>query len=115
MVSRAPALLALAWLLAFSACIDLTNLTGTRRPLQETVIYGSRGPKILLLEIQGPITDFERPGFIGAGTEGTVARVREHAEGLGLECVAEVESSLVGPAGNHEFFLHLRAPGVATT
>ncbi len=44
-----------------------------------------------------------------------VARVREHAEGLGLECVAEVESSLVGPAGNHEFFLHLRAPGVVTT
>jgi len=42
-----------------------------------------------------------------------VARVREHAEALGLEVVAESESVLVGPAGNHEFFLHLRVPAPA--
>ena len=40
-----------------------------------------------------------------------VARVREHAEGLGLTCLGEVESPLVGPSGNHEFFLHLRVAG----
>jgi 23S rRNA (cytidine1920-2'-O)/16S rRNA (cytidine1409-2'-O)-methyltransferase len=40
-----------------------------------------------------------------------VARVREHADGLGLMCVTEAESSLVGPSGNHEFFLHLRVAG----
>jgi 23S rRNA (cytidine1920-2'-O)/16S rRNA (cytidine1409-2'-O)-methyltransferase len=39
-----------------------------------------------------------------------VGRVREHAESLGLEVVAEAESVLVGPSGNHEFFLHLRVP-----
>ncbi len=39
-----------------------------------------------------------------------VTRVREHARDLGLEVVAEVESPLVGPSGNHEFFLHLRVP-----
>jgi 23S rRNA (cytidine1920-2'-O)/16S rRNA (cytidine1409-2'-O)-methyltransferase len=39
-----------------------------------------------------------------------VARVREHARELGLEVVAESESVLVGPSGNHEFFLHLRRP-----
>jgi 23S rRNA (cytidine1920-2'-O)/16S rRNA (cytidine1409-2'-O)-methyltransferase len=39
-----------------------------------------------------------------------VARVRDHALGLGLEVVAEAESVLVGPSGNHEFFLHLRVP-----
>ena len=39
-----------------------------------------------------------------------VARVRQHAESLGLDVVAEAESVLVGPAGNHEFFLHLRVP-----
>jgi 23S rRNA (cytidine1920-2'-O)/16S rRNA (cytidine1409-2'-O)-methyltransferase len=39
-----------------------------------------------------------------------VARVREHAHEIGLEFVAEAESVLVGPSGNHEFFLHLRAP-----
>ncbi len=39
-----------------------------------------------------------------------VARVRDHARELGLEVVAESESVLVGPSGNHEFFLHLRRP-----
>jgi 23S rRNA (cytidine1920-2'-O)/16S rRNA (cytidine1409-2'-O)-methyltransferase len=39
-----------------------------------------------------------------------VARVREHASRVGLEVLAEVESPLVGPSGNHEFFLHLRVP-----
>ena len=39
-----------------------------------------------------------------------VERVREHARDLGLEVVAEAESGLVGPSGNHEFFLHLRVP-----
>jgi 23S rRNA (cytidine1920-2'-O)/16S rRNA (cytidine1409-2'-O)-methyltransferase len=36
-----------------------------------------------------------------------VARVRAHAEGLGLSVRGEVESPLVGSAGNHEWFLHL--------
>jgi 23S rRNA (cytidine1920-2'-O)/16S rRNA (cytidine1409-2'-O)-methyltransferase len=39
-----------------------------------------------------------------------VGRVRDHAAALGLEVVAEAESVLVGPSGNHEFFLHLRVP-----
>jgi 23S rRNA (cytidine1920-2'-O)/16S rRNA (cytidine1409-2'-O)-methyltransferase len=39
-----------------------------------------------------------------------VASVREYAQGLGLLVVGEEESVLVGPSGNHEFFLHLRVP-----
>jgi len=39
-----------------------------------------------------------------------VARIRGHARGLGLSVEGEVESSLVGPAGNHEIFLHLCVP-----
>jgi len=39
-----------------------------------------------------------------------VARVRDHAAGLSLEVLGEAESVLVGPSGNHEFFLHLRVP-----
>jgi 23S rRNA (cytidine1920-2'-O)/16S rRNA (cytidine1409-2'-O)-methyltransferase len=39
-----------------------------------------------------------------------VARVRDHARELGLEVLAEAESALVGPSGNHEYFLHLRVP-----
>ena len=36
-----------------------------------------------------------------------VARVETHARELGLEVRGSVESSLIGPSGNHEFFLHL--------
>ncbi len=39
-----------------------------------------------------------------------VERVRECAVSLSLEVVGEAESVLVGPSGNHEFFLHLRVP-----
>ncbi len=39
-----------------------------------------------------------------------VERIRAHASSLGLIVVAEAESVLVGPSGNHEFFLHLRVP-----
>jgi 23S rRNA (cytidine1920-2'-O)/16S rRNA (cytidine1409-2'-O)-methyltransferase len=46
-----------------------------------------------------------------AARQSAVTRVRDHAISLGLEPLAEVESVLVGPSGNHEFFLHLRVPG----
>ncbi|MEO7118318.1 MAG: TlyA family RNA methyltransferase [Candidatus Limnocylindrales bacterium] len=39
-----------------------------------------------------------------------IARVRAYAEGLGLTVTGEIESPLVGPSGNHEWFLHLRVP-----
>jgi 23S rRNA (cytidine1920-2'-O)/16S rRNA (cytidine1409-2'-O)-methyltransferase len=39
-----------------------------------------------------------------------IDRVRDHALHLGLEVMAQSESVLVGPSGNHEFFLHLRVP-----
>jgi hypothetical protein len=42
-----------------------------------------------------------------------VKRVREHATRLGLAVLAESESVLVGPSGNHEIFLHLHVPGAA--
>jgi len=37
----------------------------------------------------------------------TVDSVRAHAEGLGLQVEGEIESPLLGPAGNHEFLIHL--------
>jgi 23S rRNA (cytidine1920-2'-O)/16S rRNA (cytidine1409-2'-O)-methyltransferase len=36
-----------------------------------------------------------------------VDSVRAHAEGLGLRVAGEIESPLLGPAGNHEFLIHL--------
>ena len=43
-----------------------------------------------------------------------VAHVRDHALELGLEVLDTSESVLVGPSGNHEFFLHLRVPSGST-
>jgi 23S rRNA (cytidine1920-2'-O)/16S rRNA (cytidine1409-2'-O)-methyltransferase len=48
-----------------------------------------------------------------AARRAAVERVLEHAAGLGLERLGESESVLVGPSGNHEFFLHLRLPATA--
>jgi 23S rRNA (cytidine1920-2'-O)/16S rRNA (cytidine1409-2'-O)-methyltransferase len=39
-----------------------------------------------------------------------VERVADHARSLGLAVLGTVESPLVGPSGNHEFFLHLQVP-----
>jgi 23S rRNA (cytidine1920-2'-O)/16S rRNA (cytidine1409-2'-O)-methyltransferase len=39
-----------------------------------------------------------------------VARIREHAAGIGLSVRGEVESSLAGPAGNREIFLDFEVP-----
>jgi 23S rRNA (cytidine1920-2'-O)/16S rRNA (cytidine1409-2'-O)-methyltransferase len=42
-----------------------------------------------------------------------VERVATCARELGLEVAGSVESPLVGPSGNHEFFLQLRVPAAA--
>jgi predicted rRNA methylase YqxC with S4 and FtsJ domains len=39
-----------------------------------------------------------------------VGRIREHAAGLGLEVLGEVDAVLAGPSGNQETFLWLRTP-----
>jgi protease-4 len=45
------------------------------------VVDGKRGPKIAMIEIDGPIRDADESGTLGIGTrEGTVARVRAELE-----------------------------------
>ncbi|MEZ4215688.1 MAG: signal peptide peptidase SppA [Myxococcota bacterium] len=81
MVPRAPApslqIAFAAALLLATGCIDLGGLAGGRRPLEETVVFGTSGPPVLLLDIRGAIIDADEPGFLGTGPESTVARVRE--------------------------------------
>ena len=86
-VSRAPALWLALCAVAWLGCVDISGLTGTRQPFEETVVYDSGGPKLLLIEIQGPITEYEQPGLIGPGTEGTVGRVREQLDRAAVEGV----------------------------
>ena len=73
--------LSLAWPVALTACIQVTLPVGGPSPLRESVVDGKRGPKIVMIEIDGAIRDQEETGAFGIGTrEGTVARVRAELE-----------------------------------
>lgn len=78
----APALCAaalLAWITP--ACINVDIGGGGRGEMQETVIQGDSGPKILLLDIDGEITDADASGVLGwVLAEGTVSRVRDELD-----------------------------------
>ena len=73
---RAGAVLVLGLLWVCTGCVNLDGLRFERRPLEETIVRGSSGPKLLLLDIQGPITDQDEAGFLSRD-EGSVPRVAE--------------------------------------
>lgn len=81
---RRPRLLAviaaLAALLLGSGCIHIQIGGEGRGELEETVVWGTSGPKILLLEIDGLITEHERLGLFDGSRESTVARVVEQLD-----------------------------------
>jgi protease-4 len=61
-----------------AGCISVNLNLGGRSEMKEKILQGSSGPKILLLDIDGEITDADSPGFLSfASTEGTVSRVRD--------------------------------------
>lgn len=73
--------LALCLSLAGAGCITIDLPGGRIEPLVETVVAGEKGPKILLLEIDGVIQDTpETSGLFGVTSESMVARVREELQ-----------------------------------
>jgi len=69
--------LALLWL-ATTGCISIDVLGSGDAPLVESVVRGSEGPKILLLDIDGVISGaVPSTNFLGLGTPSMVERVRE--------------------------------------
>lgn len=76
----------LGWLLAGLAlaapgCVSISLFDGGRKPLVETVIHGDTGPKILMLEIDGVISETpEIGGLIGMEQESAVERVVEQLD-----------------------------------
>jgi len=96
----APALL-LAAVLAMG-CITIDVGGGAGGKLEETVVQGQDGPKILLLEIDGEITHSNRSGVLGwFSEESTVARVRDQLERARREKdVAAVLLRLDSPGGS---------------
>lgn len=76
----APRLLAAALLLLTTGCVSIELFDGgAKAPLEESLLQGERGPKILLIDINGPIDD-EAPfadQLFGVEPLGMVARMRE--------------------------------------
>jgi protease-4 len=78
--TRSP-LLAVFLSLVVLGCInvDLALPIGSPGELEETVLLGDDGPKILLLEVDGVITEEPEERFFGPG-ESPVARLREELD-----------------------------------
>jgi protease-4 len=72
----------LAALLApLGGCVSVELFGGPPRPLVETTVHGERGPKILLLEIDGVISEESpEPGIIEPVRDSLVSRVREQLD-----------------------------------
>lgn len=71
--------LGLAVLVGSTGCISIELLgNGSKAPLVESVVRGERGPKILLLDIDGVISGADDSGgLLGFGSASMVSRVRE--------------------------------------
>jgi len=78
--ARALRLAALGLPLAICACIQV-QLWGLPHPLEETVVHGTAGPKILLIEIDGVIAeDPPERELLGPEPDNLVSRVREELD-----------------------------------
>jgi protease-4 len=66
---------------ALSGCISIPVPFGGRAPLEEIVVDGTSGPKVLLLDIEGVLTEAAERGLLGFGErESIVARVRSQLD-----------------------------------
>jgi 23S rRNA (cytidine1920-2'-O)/16S rRNA (cytidine1409-2'-O)-methyltransferase len=94
--------------------ISLTRLLrGMAAAVTEPGGDGRGGEIVALVKPQFELSPREVPKGVvrdPKDREAAVERVRAHGLGLGLMDLGTVESTLVGPAGNHEFFLHLGVP-----
>ena len=93
------------------ADVSFISLTRLLRGMAAHVLPG--GDILPMVKPQFELSPREVPKGVvrdPAARAEAVARVREYAHELGLEVLGEAESVLVGPSGNHEFFLHLRVP-----
>jgi 23S rRNA (cytidine1920-2'-O)/16S rRNA (cytidine1409-2'-O)-methyltransferase len=93
--------------------IDVSFISLTRILRGAMAWLAPGGDVVALIKPQFESTPREVPGGVvrdPAVQRAAVTRVRGHAQQVGLEVRGEIESVLVGPAGNHEFFLHMALP-----
>lgn len=96
------------------ADVSFISLTRLLRGMATAVsAAGDAGEIVALVKPQFELSPREVPKGVvrdPRDREAAVERVRAYATGLGLTDLGVAESALVGPAGNHEFFLHLGVP-----
>jgi 23S rRNA (cytidine1920-2'-O)/16S rRNA (cytidine1409-2'-O)-methyltransferase len=94
------------------ADVSFISLTQVIGGIAEQVEPG--GEIVALVKPQFESQPRDVPGGVvrdPAVSRAAIDRVREHAQSLGLSVRGEVESPLLGPAGNRETFLHLSVGG----
>jgi protease IV len=78
---RAALTVLLAGVLGATGCLTVDLPLGNRGELQEKVVSGSAGPKILMLDLDGVLSEEAETGALGfASRESAVARTREQLE-----------------------------------
>jgi protease-4 len=101
---RASASGLLAAALGLTGCVTVELPFGGAGELQETVVLGTSGPKILMVDLDGVLSEEEEQGSLGfGGRESAVARVREQLE------VARNDSEV------RALLLRLQSPGGTVT
>ena len=80
-------LLGIAWVpLAVAGCITVQTFGGRPQPLVETVVDGKTGPKVVLLDIDGFISEVSLPGPLGfPGRDSSIERLREQLDKAGKD------------------------------
>ncbi|MDJ0867328.1 MAG: signal peptide peptidase SppA [Myxococcota bacterium] len=67
--------------LLLAGCITVNVGAGGRGPLEKSVVYGERGPQILMVDLSGVISAEPRPGALGfGGRQSMLALVREQLD-----------------------------------
>jgi protease-4 len=61
-------------------CVSFELPGGAPPPLTETVVYGESGPKILMVQIDGLLTEDSESSWFGLRRESPVARIREELD-----------------------------------
>ena len=78
---RASALGLCAGVLGLLGCVTIDLPLGGRGDLQEKVVLGTGGPKLLLVDLDGVLSEEDERGSLGlGGRESAVARVREQLD-----------------------------------
>jgi len=92
------------------AVIDVSFISLVRILPAVSAALDGKGEIVALVKPQFEAEPADAPGGVvtdPAVRRASVERVAQAARGLGYEVRAEIESPLLGPAGNHEFLLHL--------